>query len=256
MAVESFYISADQRQALRWWNMPIGQALAELAQWRQVGPATNWALLSEQDDGVEIGLLAPLGDFQRRYGANRSLAEACQSVASIAPPPARSLGARLLSFGRSEPSAADERVGELASFANFYIVLHEAARAGPVTEPADLRDADFFLAAYLAQFMPADEAAGYNSSEAPNTIGLYLPPELAQLDATTQSAVDARLELGCLQLDPAVWQRRWQRLDALPNFWPQLSQQVRPEVLAHLRGLGEVASYATVNQLVLLKIGA
>ena len=256
MAVESFYISADQGQALGWWNMPIDQALAELAQWRQAGSATNWALMSEQDDGMEIGLLAPLRDFQQRYGTSRSLAEACQSVASAAPPPAPSLGARLFSFGRSPASAADERVGELASFANFYIVLHEAARAGPVTEPADLRDADFFLAAYLTQFMPADEAANYNSSEPPNTSGLYLPPELAQLDATTRSAVDARLEPGCLQLDPAVWQRRWQRLDGMPNFWPQLAQQVRPEVLAHLRALGAVASYAAANRLVLLKIGA
>jgi hypothetical protein len=258
MSVESFYISADRSQVDRWWRQPMEQALQELGAWRLGGRAAHWATL---DDGaVQSGLVEPLQGFQQDYGAAQSLSGACQAAVGRlqqASQQAESLGARLLGLGRArQPSENDRALSELVSFASFYHMLHEAARAGPLTETADLRDADVALEEFLAPLIGPREAERYNMSIVGNYTRPCLPPELSSLEPRIAERLEQRMEPFCVELDPAEVQRRWDRLDQIPQFWERLARQATEPVLNHLRAIGAVARYAREHNMMMLKIGA
>lgn len=256
MSVDSFHICADQRQVAAWWQQPMRVLAEELAQWRLGERPTHVFLLDDEDAG-EV-LLEPLRALQEQCGAERSLSAACSMALTALraqPPETPSLAARALRFVRTPPpSAADQQFAALADLADFYRTLHEAARTGPVTEPVDVRAADVFLSTYLVPLLGADEAARYNASIPDNTLGSYGPPEFAQLGSASAERIAADMAAPCYQLDARAWQRMWDRLDSIPQFWDELAQHTNARVLAHLRGIGAVARYAAAHNLVMLTI--
>jgi hypothetical protein len=108
----------------------------------------------------------------------------------------------------------------------------------------------------LAPLIGAEEAAPYNMSIVGNYLRPCLTPELSSLEPQIAARLEQRMEPFCVELDAAEVQRKWDRLDRIPQFWERLAQQTTEPVLNHLRAIGAVARYALEHGLTMLKIGA
>ena len=247
MGVEVFHICADQRQVDRWWRQALTETLAALAALRLDDHTAHWAL---PDDAM--GLVEPVQALRYAYSTQGSLSAACAAVAAAASdPPSRRGGVLLGLLGPSRSRTLERFEQELAGFASCYCLLHQAARAGPITAPADPQNTFRPLLAVLEPIVGAEEAARYDGDKMDNVLGVLLPPEASVLD----DAVRGRLEwtIDCVRLDAAAWHARWQRLDLLPGFWDELASRLGPQALTHVQQIGAVAAFAAAHDLAMLQ---
>lgn len=255
MSVDTFYFSADQQQALRWWRQPLADTSAELQGWRLGGRPTHAYLLDE--DNIE-DLLGALEQYQQTYSPQHSLSRICQELrdrpAQQGAEGGRSVASRirgLFSAAREEPR--DRTMYELGGLVDTYVWLLEVARQGPINQPIDLRPADNFLASYLTRWLPAEQAERYDASIEEHTLGPCLPPELAGLDQPARQRLQEWIGQSCLVIDARERQAMWDQLDQIPGFWEGITREVFPEALEHLRAVGEIARFAVAHDYLMLK---